>query len=314
MRLSLRSALLAFVVVLFVLTVYLIRKSSFPAPATLTESAAKKPDGETRTFLDPARAGAKAPRPGGSPDGATASAPSPRAVDFELKSYCRIKSANTGIPLDGKLKIVAFPYEVDEDGQSGFVAFVSSSGCPESGFSKITIDGLGRVKSVMDCRRAQANQVAINSGIQGNIVDRPSTEHILNLAISGNGFFVTQCDARFFLQREGELEIRNGTLWHGGCELLDRQGHVFRWTGEPLDESGCARSGVCLAISDPSQSGTKIIDRTTLEDEDPFRNLILAPKIFSDAREDISDPRTGPMGPNWHGISTFVPPRSCEGQ
>lgn len=232
-------------------------------------------------------------------------------LSFEQIAFCKIKNANTGISLSGNLKIVAFPYEIDEDEQPGFVAFVQSSECPENQFSKIRMDSLGSVKAVLDCQVKTKDEIALQSGIQGNIIDKNSAAKTQNFAISGNGFFITQCLDEFLLQRSGEFHVKEGILWHDSCKVLDRFGRPFLWDGGVLDEHGCNPNGSCIGIATSDPGASTIIDRTTIHNPDPFRNLMERPTIFSNALEDFSDPTSGPTGPMWEKLPSFIAPPNC---
>lgn len=231
---------------------------------------------------------------------------------FEMQAYCRIKNANVGIPLDGDLKIVAFPFDSDETGSSGFIALVQSKNCPENGYSKVIVDSLGRGSSVLDCQRDRPIEISLNSGVQGTILDAPSRGHQINLAISGEGFFVTDCPTGIVLQRTGDFEFRDGRLWRGECHVLDRRGEPFNSETSDLDNDGCTNDGSCLAIASAKVPEAEIIDRTTIRTGDSFPPLLASGIVFSNALEDFSDPQVGPFGPNWNRVPRFERPVHCD--
>jgi hypothetical protein len=228
-------------------------------------------------------------------------------IPFEQKAYCRLKKADLGIPLDGQLKIVAFSYEADEDNQSGFVAFVSSSHCPENGFSKICMDSLGRIESVLDCRRMNNSEIALQSGIQGNIVDSPSEGDVRNFAVSGEGFFVTDCAGGIVLQRSGGFQFKSGKLWHGNCEVLDQFGEPISENVTQLDEHGCTPSGACLALATIPDFQGKPADRTSIAIDESKLQFLSEGYIFSHSLEDFADAQSGPFGPDWKELPIFHP-------
>jgi len=234
------------------------------------------------------------------------------SATFEMRAYCQIENANVGIPLEGDLKVMAFPFESDEMGSSGFVALVQSSGCPDNGYSKVIVDSLGRASLVLDCKRDRQIDIFLNSGIQSTVLDAPSQGDRINLAISGEGFFVTDCPNGIVLQRSGDFEFREGRLWRGECHVLDRRGEPFISETSDLDKDGCTKNGSCLAIASADVPQAEIIDRTTIRTGDSFPHLLTSGIVLNNALEDFSDPQVGPLGPNWTNLPQFKRPVHCD--
>jgi hypothetical protein len=214
--------------------------------------------------------------------------------------------------MTGKIQISVLNYDADEEGNSGFVAFVRSSHCPENLFSKIKIDQFGRTKELIDCNSASREEILLNSGIQGNIDDHTADTKALSVAISGNGYFLIECASGLFLQRSGDFQRQGQELRYGKCHVLNRNGEPFAWSGKELNENGCDLEGACLAIVNPDPKTITSIDRTTFKmTGNNLPQIMTDGRVFLNALENFNDPQSGPTGPNWKEMPPFVPPAEC---
>ncbi len=228
------------------------------------------------------------------------------------KAFCRILRANSGLPLAGPLKMYAFEYEQHGEEGPGMIAFVQSRECPDELFSMVRIDGNDRVKELIDCRFAQKEEILMKSGIQGEILDYPVSPERMLLAISGPGYFITDCPNGLFMQRSGDFQRRGREIWQGACRVLNGEGEPFVWDGHPLDEHGCSKEGQCPAIVEADPKFTTFIDRTTFEIADrSMARLLPEPRVFSNSLETLDSADTGPTGPHLTNRIQFTPPADC---
>jgi hypothetical protein len=232
--------------------------------------------------------------------------------NFAQRAYCTIRNAGIAVPLGRDLKVVGFNYGDTQRGNAGFVAYILSRECPEGGFSKIVMGQRGAIEEVLDCRFFPKDEIMLKSGVQGRIDSIPSTTTAMNLAISGDGYFLTECSGRLVLQRSGVFQLRNKRLVSGQCDVLDQEWRPFIFQSE-LDEYGCDSDGRCLAIVRPNPERDTPIGRTQILVQSAEVNLVLGALIFKDAVEDFIDPEAGPMGPNWDNIPKFNPIDNCGG-
>jgi hypothetical protein len=229
------------------------------------------------------------------------------------EAYCRLLKSNVHILLQGELKMISSIYGSDEDGNSGFWAVVQSSECPPKTFSKVQIDSFGRVRTLIDCQRTTPEQIALKAGVQGAAMKVPVGAGEVKLSIYRGGFFVVDCLGELRLTRDGDFKTQKGVLKQKECVVLGNDGEAFRLKGENFDEQGCTKSGRCLALVYPKDpSSVEIIDRVSLRaKEDPLKYPVAERQLFLDTLEDFSDPRVGPLGPDWEKIPNFDRP-NCE--
>lgn len=236
--------------------------------------------------------------------------PQPEPPISNDQAYCRLRESNLGVPLQGELKILSHSYGSDEDGSAGFWAWVQSSECPPHTFSQVQMDSIGRVKHLVDCRRAKPEEILTHAAIQAATKEVPVGPKELKLSIFRGGFFVLQCQDSLFLSRSGDFRTEKGKVKYKDCLVLAQDGSIFDPKDEELNEQGCTRYGTCIALilaQDPAN--LKLIDRFTLQAlDDPFRFPVQDRKLFLNALEDFSDPRVGPLGPDWQKMPRFKAP------
>jgi hypothetical protein len=231
------------------------------------------------------------------------------------KIYCDIARSAAHVPLEGPLKMWTLAYEKDENGEGGTLAMIQSSTCPPGLFSKVRLNSEGHIKDIIDCRSTSREELALSSGIQGNIrEEKPSTNKI-NMAISGEGFFVEDCEKQIFYIRDGRfLRAMDGTVMTPkGCVILDNQGRPLTMQeGEELDEQGCGVHGNCVAVVSPDKSAIKYInEQTLLATGDFMKGLRRERYVFYNSLEDVDDKELGWLGPRFQNLPAFVPPKNC---
>jgi hypothetical protein len=229
----------------------------------------------------------------------------------ESKIFCELDALNTGVELGGQLKMVVLG-EV----ATGFTAMIYSDLCPDGTFSIVRVDAFGRTTETLDCRSAKPAQVAAMGGIQGDILDAEPSAEELRVAISGDGFFVTDCGkSGFEIIRDGRLkrEADGSLMAANSCRVLASNGEIFRVGPDGLDEHGCTEDRSCIAIANPDPDSDAPVDRLTfLAGHNPFESLVREPHIFNNALEDFKDLQSGPMGPRWSEIAIFERPPICD--
>jgi hypothetical protein len=180
------------------------------------------------------------------------------------------------------------------------------------------LDASGHIADIKDCRDAKPED-AFSAGIQGNIVSTFGGEEDfnLNLAISGDGLFVAQCEDETIYVRRGQFNIsENGVVTnHTGCVVLNKDGDALK--AEPhmeWDEQGCNLNGDCVAIVMPKQDAFAIQNRETFLALKDFReDLMDKPYLFSHSLEDLDNPENGILGPDFLRLPSFEKPNSCVG-
>lgn len=143
------------------------------------------------------------------------------------QAYCRLQRSNTGLNLSGGIKMLTLNYELDENGDSGFTAFIQSKDCPEGLFSVVSLDSQGRTRRLLNCQTAASQEILLQAGIQGNIEYTATPPGRMPLAISGAGYFLVQCPTGIFLQRSGDFQLRGEEVWLGACSVLNRDGQTL---------------------------------------------------------------------------------------
>lgn len=143
------------------------------------------------------------------------------------QAYCRLQRSNTGLNLSGGIKMLTLNYELDENGDSGFTAFIQSKDCPEGLFSVVSLDSQGRTRRLLNCQTAASQEILLQAGIQGNIEYTATPPGRIPLAISGAGYFLVQCPTGIFLQRSGDFQLRGEEVWLGACSVLNRDGQTL---------------------------------------------------------------------------------------
>lgn len=229
------------------------------------------------------------------------------------QAYCRLQRSNTGLNLSGGIKMLTLNYELDENGDSGFTAFIQSKDCPEGLFSVVSLDSQGRTRRLLNCQTAASQEILLQAGIQGNIEYTATPPGRIPLAISGAGYFLVQCPTGIFLQRSGDFQLRGEEVWLGACSVLNRDGQTLTWNQEELDEFGCTSKGECPLVVEADPATSVAVNRTTLRYEGsqlppPLRES----RIFSGSLERLDEPDSGPMGPDWERLPVFTPPRDCD--
>lgn len=229
--------------------------------------------------------------------------------------YCKIRNLELGIPLDSKVKMVSYHYKIDE-GNQGYIAWIDSDRCPSGFYSKVRIDGLGNLIDFIDCRRTSREELALQSGMQGEIKNAYASPNTFNLAISGEGFFIEQCREEFNYVRSGEFLIAtDGTVMaKSGCLILDESGDPLTVTDEnDMNESGCNSKGNCIAIALPRDNDIQVTDKNKFRAiTSPQQVLVQKRSLFRNAYEDLNDPEFGPFGPSFSKLPFLNLPNECK--
>ncbi|MBX3032975.1 MAG: hypothetical protein KF865_03555 [Bdellovibrionaceae bacterium] len=232
---------------------------------------------------------------------------------------CQFKELSTGIPRRGFVQIFAASRTPFYGSEGEHVVWVRSPDCPQDMYSIVYFRDDGSVTMEVDCRRTNWTELARFSGEQGNIERSPAVDGDLNVAVSGNGYFVLQCandgmvltrDGRFRRSKTDHLVNEND------CMLVDSNG--LPWiTRENIDDRGCTQSGICLGVLDPAFD--EVRDLQYLNSYSFFSSQaisptmsvtkkgpsVLKPKIFTDAFEKLHDPGRGPTGISWNNHPTL---------
>lgn len=169
--------------------------------------------------------------------------------------YCKLKNMNLGIPIEGEVKIVTYTFEGDENNEPGSTLWVSSSECPSGYHSKISLDSVGRPLEVIDCREMTKEDLVTRLRMQGDVKEAPSEPNKINLAISGGGLFVEDCNGVLSYVRSGRFSISaEGILMtKSACEVLGEDGRPFSiYSIDELDNQGCTKEDRCIAVADPT--------------------------------------------------------------
>jgi len=242
----------------------------------------------------------------------SAEPPREEQISHEV-AFCKILNSRTQVPIRGNLKLSTYSYEVDEEGESGFTAYIQSSECPKGLFSKVRLNSLGEIKEEINCMTETPEEIFTRSGVQGNVEYRPSTKNKLNLAISGEGFFALECKEGIFLSRSGDFRWDGMRATYGNCFVLSKDGTYFNWDGGNIDDEGCAANGSCVALLGAEANSVSYVDRITFRaNADPFHHHARDGRIFFDSLENLEDSEVGPMGPAWESISEFKVPLNCK--
>lgn len=230
----------------------------------------------------------------------------------QIKIMCKLKSARTSVPMRGEIQVFATRITPILEGQDKNMAWIKSSDCPDGKYSVIHFSDDGRVSKEIDCRKTTLTELTSQSGEQGDVNDAPSTGASLNMAISGNGYFVLQClDEHLILTRDGKFQRddEGHTTNSAGCILLNAKGFPFR--GAAIDSSGCSHNGECVATLDPAfdeVGDLKYINSfsfraqsasTPDESITKIASKALRPSFIMNALEEVRAPERGATSVSW---------------
>jgi hypothetical protein len=230
--------------------------------------------------------------------------------------YCRLLAAGINVSSKENLKFTFIFNPFAQGSDSSLKVWMHSQECPAGTFSQVELDRDGQILSSNDCRDKKRED-AFLGGLQGNIVSTFGGEEDfnLNLAISGDGLFVAQCENETLYVRRGDFSLNaDGTVTTRlGCVVLNKEATPLR--AEPhmeWDEQGCNLNGDCVAIVLPKQGMFEVQNRDTfLALGDPMESLMDKPYVMAHSLEDTENPENGILGPDFPRLPVFEKPRSC---
>lgn len=229
--------------------------------------------------------------------------------------YCKLKNLNLGVPIEGDVKIIINIYDKDEYGESGAIVWIYSNECPSGHYSKVQLNSGGNLVKLNDCRQATMEELAIYSGMQGEIRDALIEPNHLNLAISGPGFFIEDCEGSLNYIRNGQFIVAmDGTVMSkSGCTIQGEDGTSLSvGHTDELDEQGCNANGQCIAIANPGIKDVVYSGKEKfLAISSPGAFFLQKKFLFKNAYEDLSNPEFGPFGPDFSKLPILKPEQEC---
>ncbi len=231
----------------------------------------------------------------------------------QIEVICKFKDVFTTIPRSGKIQIYIDRMTPFFGSQQANVAWVKSPECPEGTYSILHFTNEKKVHLEIDCRKTNYTELSRFSGEQGNIYERPHAESEMNLAISGNGYFVLQCkndtliltrDGRFLKNPRGYLSNKQG------CLLLNENGLPFVAL-EILNSRGCTSQKNCIATLDPAVDNIQELEYLNAYSFSAKQTILpkmsvtqngpkgLKPSFFIGALENLDNPYRGHTGVSW---------------
>lgn len=233
------------------------------------------------------------------------------------EAFCRLQAAGVDVGM-ANIKLVFLVNEQPTSQEPFLTTFINHKDCPEGTYSRAEISQDHRLLSFLDCREQKKEDLFLAGGLQGEIVPVLAQSRRVNVAISGAGLFMEKCADQIRFSRRGSwTRTEEGLLQkeETGCLALNRQGQALQLLSEDhLDEQGCTSAGECLAVAWPEDEGSfAVVDRTTLAalDEDPFRFLLSEVKLFMNSQEDLNDPFSGILGPQFDRLPVMDKPAWC---
>lgn len=239
------------------------------------------------------------------------------------KVFCLLKRSPSTVPKNGDVRISYST--LGENGEFGSYAMVWSPVCPKDMYSMVKFNKDQKIEKQIDCRKTNQVQLSLELQRQWSILEAPTSENELNLALAGPGYFPTFCPGKGFkLTRSGRFNISEAgnIIDSSGCFLWSMpsdqnpQGGPFTsedadlYLSEGFDEYGCLSNNRCLGPIDPLAHDIAKMnynDSVSIWTDLDLKKLSPDPgsKIYKDAIEDLENPLRGPTG--WENPEFWIP-------
>lgn len=256
----------------------------------------------------------------------TPTAQSPVQNNSSMQALCLLKRALPTVPFGNGAQIFFAARRSSLGEDLGHIALVKDQQCHDEKYSIVYLDKNGRLEDEIDCRQVSLTELALRSSQQAAVIDVPSTNSTVNLAISGAGHFALNCpDNRISLTRLGKfIKTDDGQLTdEEGCILLNNKGLPF--LGSEVNSSGCSLSNAseCIAMLEPSvgsMAGLTQLNSYSYKAEHAdgpellqYNESSFKAVIISEALEDVKNKERDSTGVDW-STQPFINPDqlSCD--
>lgn len=234
-----------------------------------------------------------------------------KLTNEQVTILCEFKKFGSSVPHLGKIQVHAAKFSPPYSGNS---VWIKSPECPKDKFSILFFSDDGHISKEINCLNTSLTELIRYSGEQADVDYAAIDSRSLNLAISGNGYFVLRCpDDKLLITREGKFkkDNRKHLTNQNGCVLLNEDGQSMVASKIIGENNGCSPEGDCLAIYEPGRDEIKELEYlnsysfTAKSGVIPSQSITkvgpkeLRPYFLTNSLERLKDPKRGATGISW---------------